>query len=225
MIYKITNHLNNKIYIGGTVKTNPQERFNEHFSHAKKYMSQTEKMKDMRKIDKKYWTIEKIEDCPNQNLKEREIFYINKYKNEGYEMYNTDMISNAGRKFYSYDLKTKAIKEYSSYKETGFNISKISSVLNKNIEIINGKEYLRKSYKGKLWSYVNNNEIWEELKKEFDNKKTKHRKIINAETGIVYNCIADANEYFGKPRRHNSITNALNGRTKKGLGYHWKYLD
>lgn len=225
MIYKITNTLNNKIYIGGTVKKNPQERFREHFAHAKKYMSQIEKMQDMRNIDKKYWTIEKIEDCPNEQLKERETYYINKYKKEGYDMYNEEMVSNLQSKFYSYDLKTNEIIEYSSYKETGFNISKISAILNKTIERVNNKDYQRKSYKGKLWSYENKPEVWKQLKSEFDNRKAKPRKIMNIETGIVYESIADANEDFGKPRSHNSITNALNGRVPRGLGYHWKYVD
>lgn len=225
MIYKITNTLNNKTYIGGTVKTNPQKRLNEHISHAKKYMSKIEKMVDMRNIDKKYWRIEKIEDCPNDKIKERETYYIRKYYDEGYNLYNDNEISNVSTIFYSFDLKTREIKKYYNLKDTGYNISKVSCVLNKIKEKVNGKEYTRKSYKNKLWSYNNNKEEWEQLNTEFNNKKTKPRKIRNIDTGIVYETISDANEDLGKPRRHNSINNALKGRTKMGLGYHWEYLD
>lgn len=225
MIYKITNMLNDKIYIGGTVKTKLHERFNEHFAHAFKYKSQTDKMKDMRNISKKYWKIEKIEDCEDEFIKERETFYIKKFLKEGFNLYNTNYISNAKKPFYSYDLITKEVKKYNSYKETGYNISKLSVILNKTKELHNGKEYQRKSYKNKLWSFKNSKEEWEKLKKENDNKKAKPRKVINLDTGIVYESIADANEDLGKPRKHNSITNALKGRTEKGLGYKWKYLN
>ena len=167
MIYKITNNINNKIYIGGTVKTNPKERLKEHLAHAKKYNSQTQKMKDMRNFPKNSWNIQKIEDCKNSELKEREEFFIKKHINEGYELYNEQINSGHSTIFYSMDIKTKEIKEYNSFKETGCRFSKVSSVLN---QLKEKEGYTRKSHNGKLWSYENNEEKWKELM-ENDNKR------------------------------------------------------
>ena len=228
MIYKITNLLNNKIYIGGTVKTNLRERFNEHFAHAKKYNSQTQKMIDMRNIPKENWTIEKIEDCLDSEIKSRETYYIKKYKNEGYELYNEDAISNAKTCFYSCDIETGEIKKYNSMKETGCNFSKISVILNETFE----NDQIRFSHKGKLWSYENKKENWIKLLTEYIFKKNKKRKVLCVEKGIAYNSIAEANKDFGLTPRHNSIINCLkynlknpNKPERMALGYHWKYID
>lgn len=228
MIYKIKNLLNNKIYIGGTVKTNLTERFHEHFAHAKKYNSQTQKMIDMRNISKENWTIEKIEDCLDSEIKFRETYYIEKYKKEGYKLYNEDTISNAKTCFYSCDIKTGEIKKYDSMKETGCNFSKLSVILNKTFD----NDEVRFSHKGKLWSYKNEKENWLELLSDYLFKKNRKRKVLCVEKGIVYKSIAEANKDFGLTPRHSSITNCLkynlknpNKPERMALGYHWKYID
>lgn len=229
MIYKITNNLNGKIYIGGTVKKNLKERFNEHFAHAKKYNSQTEKMKDMRNISKINWSIEKIEDCDDIKIKERENYWIKKYKEEFKEnLYNENLNSGMSVKFYSYDLTTKEIKEYNSLKETNCNFSKVSSILNN----INENGHYRFSHKNKLWSYINTLENWNYLLEKNKNKKKQKRKILCVEKGIIYNSITEANIDFGVNKKHNSIINCLqynlknkNKKKRKAFGYNWEYIN
>ena len=230
MIYKIINNLNGKIYIGGTVKKNLKERFNEHFAHAKKYNSQTEKMKDMRSIPKINWSIEKIEDCEDCKIKERENYWIKKYKEEFKEnLYNEKTNSGASTVFYSYDLKTKEIKKYTSFKETNCRFSKISSILNNLKE--NGS--YRISHNNKLWSYINTKENWNKLLEKNKNKKRQNRKILCVEKGIIYNSIAEANIDFGVNKKHNSIINCLqynlkknkNKKKRKAFGYNWEYIN
>ena len=229
MIYKITNNLNGKIYIGGTVKKNLKERFNEHFAHAKKYNSQTEKMKDMRNIPKINWSIEKIEDCDDIKIKERENYWINKYKEEFKEnIYNEKFNSGMSVKFYSYDLTTKEIKEYNSLKETNCNFSKVSSILNN----INENGHYRFSHKNKLWSYINTLENWNYLLEKNKNKKKQKRKILCVEKGIIYNSITEANIDFGVNKKHNSIINCLqynlknkDKKKRKAFGYNWEYIN
>lgn len=229
MIYKITNNLNGKIYIGGTVKKNLKERFNEHFAHAKKYNSQTEKMKDMRNIPKINWSIEKIEDCDDIKIKERENYWIKKYKEEFKEnLYNENLNSGMSVKFYSYDLTTKEIKEYNSLKETNCNFSKVSSILNN----INENGHYRFSHKNKLWSYINTLENWNYLLEKNKNKKKQKRKILCVEKGIIYNSITEANIDFGVNKKHNSIINCLqynlknkDKKKRKAFGYNWEYVN
>lgn len=229
MIYKITNNLNGKIYIGGTVKKNLKERFNEHFAHAKKYNSQTEKMKDMRNIPKINWSIEKIEDCDDIKIKERENYWIKKYKEEFKEnLYNENLNSGMSVKFYSYDLITKEIKEYNSLKETNCNFSKVSSILNN----INENGYCRFSHKNKLWSYINTLKNWNYLLEKNKNKKKQKRKILCVEKGIIYNSITEANIDFGVNKKHNSIINCLqynlknkDKKKRKAFGYNWEYVN
>lgn len=76
-IYKITNNINKKIYIGKTTKTT-KERYSEHLSSSK---SQKGYLYDaMRKHGVDNFCVETIEEVPNQDLNDREIFWIGHYK-------------------------------------------------------------------------------------------------------------------------------------------------
>lgn len=73
-IYKITNTVNNKIYIGQTINT-LKRRFNQHIHRSgcvKLYNA-------IIKYGKENFTIEEIEKVPQQLLDEREIYWINYY--------------------------------------------------------------------------------------------------------------------------------------------------
>lgn len=87
-IYKITNTINNKIYIGQTTKT-IQERFNNHIKKAKQHTNRY--LYDaMNKYGYEKFIIEKIEEINNDKLDEREIFWISFYHSNnpqfGYNM-------------------------------------------------------------------------------------------------------------------------------------------
>lgn len=70
IIYKITNSINGKVYVGQTTRT-IQERFAEHVK-ADSILG-----KDIRKFGKKNFAIEIVEECENsEQLNEREIFWI-----------------------------------------------------------------------------------------------------------------------------------------------------
>lgn len=87
-IYKITNKVNGKVYIGQTQKT-IQERFANHIKKAKihtnRYLYDA-----MNYYGYENFTVEKIEECPKEKLDEREIYWISFYnsnnKNFGYNM-------------------------------------------------------------------------------------------------------------------------------------------
>lgn len=87
-IYKITNTINNKIYIGQTSKT-IEERFKAHISKAKQHINRY--LYDaMNHYGYENFIIEQIEQCNNDLLNEREMYWIKKYQSNnsqiGYNM-------------------------------------------------------------------------------------------------------------------------------------------
>lgn len=85
-IYKITNLINNKLYIGKTV-TSIAHRWDQHKSAAKN-RGQWALYKAIRKYGEDNFSIEMIEEVDNDNLNNREIYWINYYNSyrDGYNM-------------------------------------------------------------------------------------------------------------------------------------------
>lgn len=87
-IYKITNQINGKVYIGQT-KGSITERWKE---HLKCYKNPNRNKRPLYKAFSKYgldkFSIEVIEECPNTLLTEKEIYYINCYDSYGKKGYN-----------------------------------------------------------------------------------------------------------------------------------------
>jgi len=75
IIYKITNIITNKIYVGKTTKT-VTERFNGHVSSSKGG-SNTYLHKSIRKYGKDNFTIDIITECDNEKVDELEKYWIN----------------------------------------------------------------------------------------------------------------------------------------------------
>lgn len=101
-IYKITNQLNGKSYIGKTMKT-IQERWKE---HCYDYLKEREDKRPLYNAMKKYgiaaFVIEEIEECSDKILSDRERYWIEYYgtfKN-GYNA----TLGGDGKPFIDYDL-------------------------------------------------------------------------------------------------------------------------
>ncbi len=87
-IYKITNKLNGKIYVGQTLKS-LEERFQKHCwgtTEKDKYHLNMAIKKAIRKYGKDNFTIELIEEVETDKLDEREVYWISFYDsyNKGY---------------------------------------------------------------------------------------------------------------------------------------------
>lgn len=85
-IYKITNNINNKLYIGKTERS-IEERWGEHCRHASKYQN-IPLYRAIQKYGKDNFVIEIIEECTKEMIDEREIFWINHYNTYEGEGYN-----------------------------------------------------------------------------------------------------------------------------------------
>lgn len=114
-IYKITNDINGKIYIGKTLNS-LEHRFNEHKrASRKKYCENRPLYSAMRKYGVENFSITLIEKASIEILAEREIYWINYYKTYG-EGYNATL-GGEGAVLYNYNdiingfLSGKIIKE------------------------------------------------------------------------------------------------------------------
>lgn len=87
LIYKITNQINGKIYIGQTIGI-LSKRWREHCFEANNGVKTYYLYQAMRKYGIENFSIEQIEQCSNELLNEREIFWIDKYnsRKEGYNL-------------------------------------------------------------------------------------------------------------------------------------------
>ena len=96
-IYKITNKLNNKVYIGQTIQK-PIERFYQHCAKkCDKYILNMVIHKAIFKYGKDNFTFEVIEEVPKQQLNEREEYWI-KYYNSYTDGYNSTKGGQKGNK-------------------------------------------------------------------------------------------------------------------------------
>ena len=135
-IYKITNTLNDKVYIGQTIKT-VQKRFTQHKNNSnKEYFSQIVLYKAFNKYGIENFICEEIEEVPNDKLDEREKYWI-QYYDSYFNGYNSTL---GGRATQLYNWDTDDIIEKymilksarAVAKEIGCDHSTIDRILNEN---------------------------------------------------------------------------------------------
>ena len=75
-IYKITNDVNNKVYIGKTDR-DIQQRFAEHiYDSGRKDYGNRPLLDAINKYGAKHFSIEQIEECSKEEAADREIYWI-----------------------------------------------------------------------------------------------------------------------------------------------------
>lgn len=200
-IYKIQNLINNRVYIGQTVKSY-EKRFQQHKNnYDKPYFSQLTLYKAFKKYGLENFSFEPIEEIENEKLDEREkywIDYYDSYKN-GYNM------TLGGRlvELYKWDLN-EIINLYNETKSArkvaeiiGCDHSTIDNLLNANNvprykkgEQFNRIVCLEKD--NNIYKFTSNREAAEWL---IDNHYTKTNKINNVRM-MVSNTAANNGKYL-----------------------------
>lgn len=208
-IYKITNQINKKMYIGKTSSTIKQ-RFQQHIVDSKKERYNKRPLYDaFKKYGVKNFIIEEIEEVENDEIAcEREIYWINYYRTYiGFDDSNGYNATLGGDSRRLYDYKELAEK----YKELG-TLEGVANFYNCD----------RKTIKNALMEY--------NIPLNKNNKlSSKAIKRINPKTGeekIYASAIEAAKDFPNKAieTARKNISRALN---HKGIayGFKWIFLD
>jgi len=133
-IYIIKNDINDKVYIGQTVQQ-LKRRFQKHLSDSKRLNLHF--YRAIRKYGAEHFYIELLEECENNILDEREIYWINYYDsyNNGY---NSTLGGEKGIRIdrkYIKELWDLGLSEGEIIKTTGNDASSISKILKYDLNI------------------------------------------------------------------------------------------
>ena len=207
-IYKITNSINNKVYIGKTSKT-IEERFKEHILDSKRERCEKRPLYNaFIKYGIENFFVEEIEKVPtDEKASEREIYWIKYYRSyvgfEDCKGYNATLGGDSKR-YYDYNEIAKKYLELQNEKETAkfFNCD-IQTVKNACIE--NNIEMLPRT---------------EVIKQKTSKRVAK----LDKDTLKIYDSISDAFRDLGRPKT-GGISNVCKGKSNTYLGYKWKYIE
>ena len=214
-IYKVTNNINKKIYIGQTIQ-DENIRWNHHIREALNG-SDTKFHRALRKYGKDGFIWEVIEEVDNDKLNEREIYWIS-YYNSYKQGYNS---TTGGDLPPRNDIEIICLETnivYPSCAEAGrqTNINKVHIA-----ECVRGEKF-RVSAGGYHWMSLEDYNKFGPIFKQTENElNSKSVKCI--ETGIVYNSILEASKATGVSRQ--TIHRCCEGITKNPKKYHWRYND
>lgn len=203
-IYKITNKINQKIYIGQTSRT-IAIRWKDHCSVAYRKTSKDYNLplyRAIRKYGTENFLIEEVDYAFSQEeLDLKEIQYIEKY-NSYYNGYNASL-GGSGHKKYNYSEIVEYYLAHKSLQKTC-----------QHFQIYDQVVYSALSAAG-IKPQKEANLSWQ--------KKAK-RYILCIETQHIFNSMAEIDRYFNKTV-HPNIRRCLDGITEKAYGFHWKESD
>ena len=155
-IYKISNSINNKVYIGKTLST-IEKRFLEHQKDCFKDEEEIRPLyRAMRKYGTEKFSIELIEEVPIEYLSEREKYWIDYYQSYG-NGYNATL-GGDGKQLYDYNAIVVGFRSGRLVKELAEEFGCCSDTIRKALlpEGINPKENSIKSYSKSLAAFKNN---------------------------------------------------------------------
>lgn len=203
-IYKITNLINQKIYVGKTTKT-IEERWKTHWSDALKVNINNRPLyKAFNKYGKENFKIECLEECSIDELNDKEIYWIEKLGSFKYG-YNATM-GGDGKHYADYDLI------YNLYK-MGYSIHKIAEITKYDKETVT--------------TAINLHGITHEEKVAQGRLVIQHSVAqLDKNTEEIINIYSSLKEAYGALNKQHSghIASVCNGKRKTAYGYKWKYI-
>lgn len=210
-IYKITNKLNQKSYIGKTLET-IEYRWKQHKHDSQSRIKESRPLyAAMRKYGIENFLIEELEECSADVVNDREIYWIN-YYDTYHNGYNATL-GGDGRPFIDYNLVIQTYKELGAIRWVSEKLHISQDTIRKilrmnNIEITEGKEFAR-SIQGKKCCMcdLNGNPI-----QEFETRADGARYLIA-------NNYTTAKDPYKVSSR---IGQVCNGQRQTAYGFKWK---
>jgi hypothetical protein len=202
-IYKITNDINGKIYIGKTYNS-IEKRFKEHCKdRLKRKCEQRPLYSAMNKYGVEHFHIELLEETDNPEEREKYwIEYYGSFKN-GYNA----TTGGDGKPYVDKDVIISLWKD-------GKTIIEIHNLTNYD--------------NGTIRKYLENNGITKKERTFRKNEKTrKPVAMLDKETEEIIKVFAtstDAEKFLQKTRSHQHISEVCKGKRKSAYGYKWKYI-
>lgn len=202
-IYKITNNINDKVYVGKTNLT-VEQRFRQHCKDAFKERYENRPLyRAIRKYGTGAFSVSELEQCSVEVASERESFWIEKLGSfkHGYNA----TAGGDGKHYADYDLIYSLWKNGLTMRKiqeaTGYSIRTIRTALEEN-----NIGYEARNLRGR----ENNSKPVAMLDKDTED-------IIK-----TFSSIREAQDFFGIKKGH--IGDVCNGKRKTSYGYKWKYL-
>lgn len=203
IIYKVTNNVNGKIYIGQTIRT-IDERISEH---------QRKKNSLIGKAIKRYgiesFTIESIETVTTiEMLNNREIYWIKHFKCMVPNGYNQCVGGNNTMGFTHREESKQKMSESKSKLYMGEN-----NPFYGKTHSIEAKQKMSKQRKGRTLS--------EEWKRKIG--ESCQKKVVNLDTGEIFDSVKLASQKYNLKATH--ISSVCNGKRKTTGGFRWQHYD
>lgn len=202
-IYKIENQKNGKIYIGKTLKS-IQERMETHIRDSQRVnIANRPLYKAFKKYGIENFSISVVEECSEEVVNEREIYWIEMYGSFKYG-YNATC-GGDGKRYCDYDLI------YALYEE-GKNVSEISCITH----------YDEQTCRVALDNKGITHEMRVKRGREKIIKPVLQLDVCTNEIIGIYSSIQEAYDSLGK-QRSGHIASVCNGKRKTAYGYKWRY--
>lgn len=211
-IYKITNILNDKIYIGKTNST-IEQRWKQHCSDRKRTCCEKRPLYDaMNKYGIENFTIEEVEQCSPEEASEREKYWIEYYGSfkNGYNATS----GGDGKSYLDYDLIIKTYNEIQNQTKVAellnVDVNSIRNILrNYNIPIKSSPELAKETFSKSVIMFSKNDEELQVFASLSDAARfiIKEGKSTDSIKGVVTH-----------------IGNVAKGKRQTAYGYKWKYL-
>lgn len=210
-IYKVTNKLNGKIYIGKTLSS-IEERWKQHCWDSRKESKEKRPLyAAIRKYGEENFFVEQVEECSDSMVNEREIYWIEWYGSFKYG-YNATL-GGDGKHYLDYDLICEVYNQTQNMKETaqicGCHPDSVNNILmERKIQKTTTQEIIRKRDS----KMINQYDLADSYLRTFSSlsdaaRYLKEMNLANgAEQGIA-----------------SHIRDVALGRRKSAYKFHWKF--
>ncbi len=225
IIYKITNEINGKVYIGQTTR-NLEQRWKDHKCEAKDCKRGRAIHRAIHKYGVENFTIEQIDNAETQEeLNEKERYWIEYYESNTSKGYN---LTDGGDFFKMNESVKKKMSEirkgqWAGEKNPKYGVPMPQEIKDKLITV----NKLRTGEKNHFYGKKHTEETKLKMRKPrpsiTGSKNPNSKRVLCIETGEIFESGSLAakamNVYYG------SVRKCCQGNRKTAGGYHWRYID